>query len=173
MSIQQTHFDTQTGIPRWGCMFMSLVYAGFHVEGKEPSSFDVLKVYNDALNTPTPKWKDGVQVGVVPTLEMVDPSRYEIYVNNPTMVLELAIAQAGGVMKGAQYPDLDTRIPAQYPKDYRLTYTLLNFRRPSNDGHWVLGDRSGMNVIYNPDESLDIDWWSRSPSWRGIRILMK
>lgn len=169
--IQQTSFDLDTGLPRWGCFFMSLVYAAFHAtEGGEPTYDDVLRVYNDCRGDTTPKWVNGVQCGVVPVVEMVNPTTREIYVNNPSSVLQHALSYTNNGWKGEQYPDKALKVPDDYPRDYRLTYTLLNFRRPSADGHWVLGDRSGCNVVYNPDESLDLDWWSRSPSWRGIRI---
>lgn len=173
MTISQTDFDKETGLPRWGCMFMSLVVGAWRAANdKDPTHDDVMRVYTDCRQSVTPKWVDGVQVGVVPVLEMTDHTTYEIYVNNPTAVLTTALSYTNNGWRGCQYPDLNTRVPTHRPRDYRLTYTLLNFRRPSSDGHWVLGDRSGMNVLYNPDESLDIDWWSRSPAWRGIKVYM-
>ena len=152
-------------------MVMSLIVGAYRGSvGVDPTHDDVMRVYEDCRLAVTPKWVDGVQVGVVPVVEMTNHDTYEIYVNNPTGVVEKALSYVGVGWRGGQYPDLNTKVPTHYPRDYKLTFTLLNFRRPSLDGHWCLSDRSGMNLLYNPDESLDIDYWSRSPAWRGLRI---
>ena len=152
---------------------MSLVVGGYlGAENREPTPDEVMKLYVACREAMTPKWVDGVQIGSVPLLQMVNTDTFEIQVNNPSIVLQIALA--GNAIapgwRGAQYPDADLIAPREMPRDYRLTYTLLNYRRASLDGHWVLGDRSGMNILYNPDENLDINWWSRSPKWRGLRI---
>lgn len=169
--IQQTQFDIETGLPRWGCMFMSLVTgAWLATENRPPTKDEVIRVYNDCRLDMTTRWIDGEAAGSVPILEMTNPLTFEITVNDPSRVIEKALSYVDNGWRGGQVPDAELLIPANQPRNYRLTWTLLNYRRSSADGHWVLGDRSGMNIIYNPDENLDIDWWSRAPKWRGIRV---
>ena len=172
MTLQQTDFPAETGLKRWGCMFMSLVVAAWKAAlDRDPTHDEVMAVYQDCMGEMTTRWEGGVAAGQVPVLHMTNPLTYEIWVNNPTRVVEKALSYAGGPgWRGGQVPDADMMAPAQMPRDYRLTFTLLNFRRASADGHWLLGDRSGMNVLYNPDENLDVNWWSRSPQWRGVRV---
>lgn len=169
--IQQTSFETSTGLPRWGCLFMSLVVGAFKAAAdREPTHDEVMAIYHDCLAEMTTRWVDGQAAGEVPVLQMTNPSTFEIFVNNPTRVVEKALSYVDPGWRGGQIPDADMVAPVQMPRDYRLTFTLLNFRRTSMDGHWCLGDRSGMNVLYNPDENLDVNWWSRAPKWRGIKI---
>lgn len=150
---------------------MDLVVAAFlGTEGREPTPEEVMRVYNACRLQQTPKWVGGVQTGYVPVLEMTNHETYEIFVNNPSMVIEEALSYMDNGWRGGLSPDRALLVPQHYPRDFRLTYTVLNFRRPSLDGHWVLACRSGRNIVYDPDESLELDYWSRSPSWRGIRI---
>jgi hypothetical protein len=168
--IQQTDFDVETGLPRWGCLFMCLVVASWRAtRGTDPETDDVIHVYTDCRQQTTTKWVNGQDAGTVPVLEMLDSTTREIYVHNPTAVVENAISYADEGWRGGQLPDR-TMPPTDPPRGYKVDFTLLNYRRASADGHWVLGDRNGMNVVYNPDEALDIDWWSRAPLWRGLRF---
>ena len=171
MTLQQTDFDRETGLPRWGCMFVSLVVGAWRAANDtDPTHDDIMRVYLDCRQAVTPKWVRGVQVGVVPVLEMTNHDTHEIYVNNPTDVITKALSYTNNGWRGVQHPDLGTKVPYQYPRDYKLTYTLIHFKRLSASGHWTLGDRAGFNVIYDPCENLGVDGWSRSGSWRGIRI---
>ena len=169
--IQQTDFEKETGLPRFGCMFMSIVVAAWRTaENRDPRIDEVMRVHTDCIMELVPTWENGKPAGDRPILEMVDPVTHMIYINDPSAVLRKALSYCSNGWRGKQWPDLDTVAPQYQPRDYKLAYTLLNFRRPSADGHWVLGDRSGMNVLYNPDESLDINWWGRSGAWRGLQV---
>ena len=171
MSLQQTDFNVETGLPRYGCMFMSLAVAAFRAAvNRDPTLDEILTLYNDCLVAETPRWVNGDAAGTVPVLEIVDHLTHEIYINNPSAVVQKALSYIDPGWRGGQIPDMDLMAPQQMPRDFKLTYTLLNFRRASADGHWVLGDRSGRNIIYDPDENLSLDYWSRSPKWRGLRI---
>ena len=163
MTLQQTTFDPVTGIPRWGCFWLSIVVAAWRTaQDRDPTVDETMSIYNDSRGATT--W-NGASV-----LSMSSDDRRELTVNDPSAVLSLALSYTNNGWRGAQKPDLACRVPAQYPRDYRLTYTLVNFKRPSADGHWVLCDRMGMNVVYDPNEDLSIDGWSRTGAWRGLSI---
>src|SRR3990172_7544077 len=107
--IQQTQFDVETGLPRWGCLWMDLVVAAYLAAmGREPRKDEVLRIYNDCRQQFTTRWVEGIEAGTAPVLEMLDTTTRAIVVNDPTGVLGIALSYTDNGWRGKQYPDLDT-----------------------------------------------------------------
>jgi len=148
-------------------MILSFIWTALN-GAAEPEMFDaalVRRVLMDCEAEPAP-WTPGKTV----IENRGQDHGWELKLWDPGLLIAKTLSYTNNGWRGRQYPDLNTSVPGDYPRRHKLQYTLLNFRRQSEDGHWVAADRSGMNVLYNPDENLDIDWWGRSGKWRGVQV---
>ena len=161
--VQQTEFVRETGLLRWGCFWMCLTVAPFLYFHKAPDHETVMRLYTDARQTKF--WKK-------PVLNCLTDEDYRLVTNFPDQVLKAAMGYVSMDHDVAQFQDAEFNLPDR-PSDYEgLTYSLLAFERPAGV-HWVLGDKRGCNILYNPDEGLDINPWKRAIFWRGIQIFQK
>lgn len=178
--MKQTDFARETGLPRWGCMILAFIVVAWRTAtGQDPSPELVLRVLEDALSRPA-KWSAGRTVVTCAG----EAGGWELVLWDPTALVQIALSYAGGGWTGAQYPDRRTVHPEyvskwsgiadvvpDVPRNHvGLSATLVNYRRPSSDGHWVACDAQGLSVIYDPDPSLGIDGWLRTGAWRGVMV---
>ena len=128
-----------------------------------------MRIYIDSRQT---------KFGGKPALDCLVDDDYRLVTNFPDRVLGCAMSYVSLDHDAAQFRDTEFKLPAR-PVEYPgLTYTLLAFDRgltPNGEMklHWTLGDKLGRNIIYNPDEQLDIDPWKRAAVWRGVQIWAK
>ena len=161
--ISQLDFVKETGLPRYGCFWMCLAVAPFLYFHKPPDYETVMRIYVDSRQTKF--WKK-------PVLDLIVAEDYRLVTNFPDKVLMSAMSYVSLDHDVAQFRDTEFTLPDR-PSEYEgLTYSLIAFERPTGV-HWVLGDKQGRNIIYNPDESLDINPWKRALFWRGIQIFRK
>ena len=159
--IQQLDFMKETGLPRWGCLWLSMVMAPFAFFHRAPDYETVMQIYIDCRRK-----KLGGKNALVNEGQERD---WRLVMHWPDIVLRTALGYVETGYDAAQFRDTEFSYPA-LPKEYPgLTYTLLAFERPAGY-HWVLGDKLGRNILYNPDEQLDIDPWKRAPVFRGVQI---
>lgn len=174
--LRQTDFEPETGLPRWGCKILSWIRASWHAAtGREPERDFVLRILADAETRPAP-WSPGKTVVTCAG----EAGKWELFLWDPTELVKLTLSYAGNGWEGAQHPDLRTWHPAYSPPDGArpmlpwevtgLAATIVQFARPSADGHWVECDPRGLHILYDPDPSLELDGWRRTGQWRGLRI---
>ena len=176
--IQQTHWDRETGMPRWGCTPLGgWIVAPYHAAGKfpaQPTREEAHAIYWDARNRMSrihPRHKI-IEVGPA-------SSQWYLTTWSPTELLEITCGYVGDGWHAAQEPDALFWYPGAAPQGYRkaapwqvpgITYTIINTDRPGGGLHARLFDARGDRLIFDPDESLQVDPWARSREWRAIKV---
>jgi hypothetical protein len=171
--LEQTAFEPETGMPRWGCWVDSYMAAAQLAAGVVFDEQTARSIHNDALVRPN--WSGEHRVLQVVRHPAEPGNDFELILWDPTKLIEIALGYIGTEWRGRQYPDLETRWPASKPRDFDLTHTLVCFRRPgawagSEKEHAALCDGKGLNVLFNPDGKIELDPWNRNGRWRGIQI---
>jgi hypothetical protein len=168
--VQQTQWPRETGRPRDGCWSLSLIAAPFRAVGRLPRWYEADRIYNELASTKALTWRDG-EKDRRPIIEVGPSPRYKLYTNNSDAVLRIAGGYASPGMVGRLYQDRPFYYP-DVPRNHPVDMTLVSFNRPkaSEEGtvHWMLFDRYGLDLLFNPDVSLDVDPWDRAGRWFGI-----
>jgi len=177
--IQQTDWDRETGMPRWGCAPLAgWIVAPYHAAGRfpeQPTREEAHAIYWDArarvsrINPP----HHVIEVGPA-------SAQWRLTTWSPTELLEITCGYVGDGWHAAQDPDVLFWYPGHPPKPGYLlaapwdidgiTYTIINTGRPGGGLHARLFGPRGDRLIYDPDESLHVDPWARSHEWRAIKI---
>lgn len=170
--VVQTEFPEETGVPRWGCLWLldsAAVCMFADLWPQHPTLKEALAIYEMSL---------GSMALVKEANESKDPN--ELTVMDPTRSIGHAIRYYSLPMWGRQYPDLYTTHPSlqtsgretpDVPWNHNLAFVKVAFKRPRGL-HWVLCDKRGGAILYDPSPDLSppLDPWLRDGAWRGVQL---
>lgn len=169
--IQQTTKEPETGIPREGCLFYVYLTAPFWWAGMfpgRPTETDVDRIYADCLSTLARVWiRDHFELRPTIQIRKRPDGVAGLNINNPGMILHIARSYAD-IFKTrlVHEPDKEMHYLDEGPWDYSLVATAVEWKRPSDTNHWVLMDKFGWNLIFNPDRGIPLE--TRTGRWRPI-----
>lgn len=163
--LQQDVFQRELGLPRWGCLFKVDLGGEEFFFNRALTEHETVLIYWKC-RAEWDSWNNA------PVLEMREPpfppgKEYELFLNNPTRVMQIGCSYFDNEYTAAQIPDLECTYPEMKPVDFGCQYIAKQLKRPLGF-HWVLAESTPpFTMIYNPLVSCTGIWTGR---WRGIRI---
>lgn len=151
---QQTDFEERTGLPRWGCYFLSLAVWP-QIEHNCLFSFDeYLHVYHKCMGTLVRVWGHPTGADEAPILEMVDESTRELRCNRPDLALQAWLDCYRKNIYQAHLTRTSHGWEKRVPREE--TFRLWRVLTANGNGHWGYGTPDHAKLLYNPDLSLSV-----------------
>jgi len=161
--LQQDSFVEETGLPRWGCMFMAFLGALQFFFNRALKKDEIMHIYWDVRKTFIP-WNKKPVLGM-------ETNNYELALNDPSELLQLACSYMSPDHAAIQFPDIHCHYPESVPGKFECQYILKKLDRGNRDGHWVTAEATpSFTTIYNPLVSCTGPW---TGYWRGVKIWAK
>ena len=162
--LQQDVFEKELGLPRWGCFFMTFLGALQFYFNRAFTQHEIIQIYWKAREVLSWDKKPVLEMRTGP---IPQGKEYELFVNNPTMLLQIGCSFIAPTFLAAQIPDLHCYHPDMKPATFDCQYVAKEIRRPLGV-HWVLAEpHPAYSTLYNPLVSCTGIW---TGYWRGIKI---